>query len=82
MGIKTLIIFFHIFILAVLSSNNIILTSGAEIKKFSYDHCFHLCVAGEYGSNECFVDCAQKGFWHGNCANRTKKDPIRCCCYN
>ena len=28
MGIKTLIIFFHIFILAVLSSNNIILTSG------------------------------------------------------
>jgi len=56
---------------------------GAETTKFSYDHCFHLCVEGEYGSRECFVDCTQKGFWHGVCANKTTaKDPIHCCCYN
>ncbi|AED92665.1 Defensin-like protein 49 [Arabidopsis thaliana] len=84
MGItKSLMIFFHIVLLAVSLSNNIILTSGAETTKFSYDHCFHLCVEGEYGSRECFVDCTQKGFWHGVCANKTTaKDPIHCCCYN
>ncbi|CAL9230866.1 unnamed protein product [Arabidopsis halleri] len=81
MGItKNLVIFFHIVILAVLLSNQIILASGADIKKFSYDHCYHLCEDGGYGSRECFVDCTLKGFPKGDCASPTPKDPYRCCC--
>ncbi|XP_010424179.1 PREDICTED: putative defensin-like protein 48 [Camelina sativa] len=81
MGItKTLVIFFHIVILAVSLSNHVVLTSGAKIEKFSYDHCFHLCVEGEYELHECFVDCVQKGFHKADCVSRTPKDPIRCCC--
>ncbi|XP_010492971.1 PREDICTED: defensin-like protein 49 [Camelina sativa] len=81
MGItKALVIFFHIVILAVSLSNHVVLTSGAEIEKFTYDHCYHLCVQGEYGSRECFVDCTEKGFYKGDCVSRTPTDPIRCCC--
>lgn len=59
-----------------------LLCIGAEIEKFSYDHCSTPCTPETYGSQECFHDCIEDGFKYGDCANRTPKDPILCCCYN
>ncbi|CAL9230868.1 unnamed protein product [Arabidopsis halleri] len=79
---KNLVIFFHIVILAVLLSNEIILASGEEVEESSYDHCFQLCVEGVYGPQKCFEDCYDRGFARGDCVNPTAKDPRRCCCNN
>ncbi|KAL0701797.1 hypothetical protein Bca4012_057919 [Brassica carinata] len=83
MGVlKTLMAFLLLVILGVSLSNQIVFTSGAEMEKFSYDHCSTLCVDGKYGEHECFTDCIMKGFNTGDCASPYRKGPFRCCCYN
>ncbi|KAF2593750.1 hypothetical protein F2Q70_00045464 [Brassica cretica] len=83
MGVpKTLMTFLLLVILGVSLSNQIVFTSGAEIEKFSYDHCSTLCVDGKYGSHYCFEDCIEKGFNTGDCASPHREGPFRCCCSN
>ncbi|KAL0701798.1 hypothetical protein Bca4012_057920 [Brassica carinata] len=81
MGVpKTLMAFLFLVILGVSLSNQIVFTSGAEMKRRLY--CSTLCVDGKYGEHECFTDCIMKGFNTGDCASPTRKGPFHCCCYN
>ncbi|KAL0746683.1 hypothetical protein YC2023_113388 [Brassica napus] len=79
---KTLTKCLFVVMLAVSLSNHNVLTSGAEIQKFSYDHCDTLC-SDSYGWFECQHDCFAAGYsGFGSCASRSPEEPKRCCCQN